>query len=270
MIALNLHILDVGAYPANLTIRRIGLDDVKAALANGVDDFLAMPSHVVFLSLIYPIIGLLLARLTFGLDLIHLLFPLTAGFAFVGPVVATGLYEMSRRRELKLDSSWKHAFDVLRAPSIWSIAALALLLTAIFLCWLAVAHWLYHFVGLGAPKSPTHFMRDVLTTSAGHKLILVGSAIGLLIGSLVLTISVVSFPMLLDRNVGARVAVATSIRAVLANPLTMALWGLIVATGLVVGSLPFFVGLAVVMPVLGHATWHLYRRVVEPRLSPKR
>ncbi|MBI3434459.1 MAG: DUF2189 domain-containing protein [Proteobacteria bacterium] len=250
-----------GSIPA--TVRRIGVADLKNALAKGFDDFVAMPSHVVFLSLIYPIVGLFLALVIFQNDVIHLLFPLTAGFAFIGPVAAAGLYEMSRRRELGLDTSWTHAFDVLRSASIGAISALALLLVVIFLCWLAVAHGLYHFVGMGAPISPTHFINDVLTTSPGHRLIAFGGAIGVLFGVIVMTISVVSIPMLLDRDVGAPVAVATSIRAVIANPATMALWGLVVAAGLIIGSLPFFVGLAIVMPVLGHATWHLYRRVVE-------
>ena len=157
-----------------------------------------MPSHMVFLSLIYPIVGVLLARMSFGNDLIHLLFPLTAGFALTGPFAAVGLYEMSRRRESGLDTSWKQAFDVLR-PSIRAITVLAIV---IFLCWLVVAHWLYHFVGFGAPESPAVFVRGVLTTSSGYKLILAGTAIGLLFGIVVLTISVVVFPILLDRNVG--------------------------------------------------------------------
>lgn len=249
------------------TIRKIGPADLKTVLARGIDDFLAMPSHVVFLSLIYPIVGVLLARLTFGSTLIHLLFPLTAGFAFIGPFAAIGLYEMSRRREAGLDTSWKHAFDVLRSPSMPAIIGLALVLTAIFLCWLAAAHWLYHFVGMGAPKSPTHFIADVFTTSPGHTLIVMGSGLGLLFAALVLTLSVVSFPMLLDQDVGITAAVATSVRAVLVNPVTMALWGLIVVILLAVGSVPFFLGLAVVMPVLGHATWHLYRCLVAPAAS---
>lgn len=253
-----------GNPPATPIIRKIGPADLKSVLAKGIEDFVAMPSHVVFLSLIYPIVGVLLARMTFGNDLIHLLVPLTAGFALIGPFAAIGLYEMSRRREAGLNTSWKHAFDVLGTPSIRAVAVLAFLLIVIFVCWLAVAHWLYHFVGFGAPESPTIFIRNLLTTSSGHKLILVGSAIGLLFGIVVLTTSVVAFPLLLDRNVGAATAVATSIRAVLANPVTMTLWGSIVAAALVIGSLPFFVGLAVVMPVLGHATWHLYRRVVGP------
>ncbi|MBX9846942.1 MAG: DUF2189 domain-containing protein [Xanthobacteraceae bacterium] len=250
--------------PIPAGIRTIGVADLKSALADGVNDFIAMPSHVVFLSLIYPVVGLLLARMTFGGDLIHLLFPLTAGFAFIGPFAATGLYEMSRRRELGLDVSWKHAFAVLQSPSLRAITVLALLLIGIFLCWLVAAHQLYHFVGIGPPKSPAHFIVDVLTTSPGHKLIFIGGAIGVLFGAIVTIISVVSFPMLLDRPVGALEAVATSVRAVIANPVTMALWGLAVAVALTIGSLPFFVGLAVVMPVLGHATWHLYRRIVEP------
>lgn len=154
--------------PAIATIRTIGPTDLKIVLGKGIDDFLAMPSHVVFLSLIYPIVGILLARLTFGDTLIYLLFPLTAGFAFIGPFAAIGLYEMSRRRELGLDTSWKHAFDVLRSPSLPAIIALALVLTAIFLCWLVAAHGLYHFVGMGAPQSPTHFVSDVLRLHWGR------------------------------------------------------------------------------------------------------
>jgi uncharacterized membrane protein len=95
-------------------------------------------------------------------------------------------------------------------------------------------------------------------------LIFLGNILGFIFAVAVLSISVISFPLLLDRDVGAAVAVYTSVKAVAMNPLTMALWGLIVAAALLVGSIPLFVGLAIVMPVLGHATWHLYRRVVEP------
>jgi uncharacterized membrane protein len=109
----------------------------------------------------------------------------------------------------------------------------------------------------------------VLFTGPGWNLILVGNLVGLLFAVVVLVISVVSFPLLLDRDVGAAVAVLTSVRAVLANPVTMGLWGLIVAALLFVGSLPLFLGLTVVLPVLGHATWHLYRKVVEADPNPR-
>ena len=117
--------------------------------------------------------------------------------------------------------------------------------------------------GYNAPASIGQFIDDMFTTSAGWNVIVVGTVVGFLFAVVVLTISVVSFPLLLDRDVGAAVALFTSIRVVLANPVTMALWGLIVAALLVVGSLPFLLGLTVVMPVLGHATWHLYRKAVE-------
>ena len=112
------------------------------------------------------------------------------------------------------------------------------------------------------PESIPQFLHDVFTTSQGWKLILYGNAAGLVFAIAALAVSVVSFPLLLDRDVGAAVAIMTSMRAIAANPVPMAAWGLIVAVLLFVGSLPFFAGLAVVMPILGHATWHLYRKVI--------
>lgn len=251
------------------TVRRIGLRDLKDALARGLADFSAMPTHAVFLCLIYPIVGLLLARLTLGYEVLPLLFPLAAGFTLLGPFAAIGLYELSRRREQGLDVSWQDAFDVLRSPSRGAIAALGLLLLAIFLIWIAVAQAIYiaNF-GYEPAASIPDFLHQVFTTPAGSMLIIVGNLVGFLFALLVLTISVVSFPLLLDRDVGAVEAVLTSVRVVATNPLMMAIWGLIVAGLLVIGSLPLFFGLAVVVPVLGHATWHLYRKVVEPDPRP--
>jgi uncharacterized membrane protein len=250
-------------------IRKIGFDDLTDALRRGVDDFRAMPTtHVVFLSLIYPIVGLVLARLSFGYDVVPLLYPIVSGFALVGPIAAVWMYEMSRRREAGLDVAWHHAFDVVHARSFGAIAALGLLLTVIFLVWLALAHAIYlGIMGYGAPVSPALFIRRVLTTPEGWSLILIGNVVGFLFAATVLTISVVSFPLLLDHNVGVMTAIATSVKAVTENPATMAVWGLIVAAALVVGSIPFLLGLAVVMPILGHATWHLYRKVVDARAA---
>jgi uncharacterized membrane protein len=251
-------------------IRKIGLADLKDALSRGVDDFLAMPSHAVFLCLIYPVVGFVLARLVLGYNVLPMLFPLAAGFALVGPFAAIGLYEMSRRRELGLDVSWRHALDVFRSPSIGPILMLGLILVAIFLTWLAVAQAIYvaNF-GYTPAASMPHFIQQVFGTPAGWALIIVGNGVGFLFAALVLTMSVVSFPLLLDRDVGAATAILTSVRAVLANPVIIATWGLIVAALLALGSIPAFFGLAVVMPVLGHATWHLYRKVVEPDLSTR-
>lgn len=246
-------------------VRRIGPADVRAALRAGFDDFWAMPTHVVFVGLIYPILGLVLARLVFGYDVLPLLFPLAAGFALIGPFAALGLYELSRRREAGLDTAWKHAFDVVRSPSFPAILALGGLLVIIFLVWIAVANAIYvGTFGYAPAASMPDFLERVFNTPEGWRLIVLGNGVGFLFAVLVLMISVVSFPLLLDRPVSPAVAILTSMRAVLRNPLPMALWGLIVAVALIVGSIPLFFGLAVVVPILGHATWHLYRRVVAP------
>jgi len=259
------HVITGAADTSTLHIRKIGLVDLKYALARGVDDFLTMPSHAIFLCLIYPVVGFVLARLVLGYNVIPLLFPLAAGFALVGPFAALGLYEMSRRREAGLNVSWRHALDVFRSPSIGAIAALGLLLVAIFLVWIAVAQSIYvaNF-GYAPAASMPDFIHQVFSTRAGWALIIVGNGVGFLFAVLVLTLSVISFPLLLDRDVGAATAILASARAVTENPLTMAVWGLIVAVLLVIGSIPALFGLAVMMPILGHATWHLYRRVVEP------
>ena len=243
-------------------VRHIGVDDLKEALARGFDDFAAYRTDVIFLCVIYPVIGLVLARLAFGYGMLPLLFPLASGFALVGPFAALGLYEMSRRREYG-DVAWPDAFGVIRSRSFGAIVVLGLLLVAIFLFWLVAAESIYEItLGPEPPASFGSFVRDVFTTSAGWAMIAVGMGVGFLFALLVLLISVVSFPLLLDRDVGLGAAVWTSVRAVTVNPIPTALWGLVVAAGLLVGSIPLFLGLIIVLPVLGHATWHLYRRVV--------
>jgi uncharacterized membrane protein len=244
-------------------VRRISVADLGDVLAKGLDDFAACRSDVIMLCIIYPLAGLVLAWAAFNYDVVPLLFPLASGFALVGPVAAVGLYEMSRRREQGAGVNLADAFGVLASPAFGAIFVLGLVLLAIFLLWLVTAYTIYQatmghegVVSLGA------FYHDVFTTSEGRALMVVGVGVGFLFALLVLAISVVSFPMLLDRDVGLHTAVATSVRAVLANPVPMAIWGLIVAGSLVLGSLPLLLGLVVVMPVLGHAMWHLCREVV--------
>lgn len=251
-----------GALPE---VRRIGLADIRQALKRGFDDFAAYRTDIVVLCFIYPLAGLVLARLAFGYEMLPLIFPLASGFALVGPVAAVGLYEISRRREQGREVSWADALAVTRSPAIGAIIALGLLLLGIFFLWLFAAYVVFHLtVGPEQPASIMAFFRDVFTTPAGWTMIAIGLGVGFLFAVLVLTISVVSFPLLIDRDVGLYPAILTSLRAVAANPRTMAIWGLIVAAGLVAGSIPALLGLVIVMPVLGHATWHLYRRIVPP------
>ena len=244
-------------------VRRIAIGDLGNVLARGFDDFMAFRTDVIFVCVVYPLVGLVLARLAFGYDMLPLIFPLASGFALIGPFSAVGLYGMSRRREAGMAAGWADALAVMRSPSFGAIVLLGLALMAIFLLWLLAA-WAIYIVTLGPapPISVASFLRDVFTTDAGWAMIAAGVGVGFLFALLAMSISVVSFPLLLDREVGVDTAVLTSIRAVIANPAPMAAWGLIVAGGLVIASLPFFLGLVIVMPVLGHATWHLYRQIV--------
>ncbi|MGH2359036.1 MAG: DUF2189 domain-containing protein, partial [bacterium] len=265
-VMVNLNVLAVpDSTPAHFVVRRIGPADLNDALAKGVKDFLpiidflADPFFNVLFSLIYAIICIYLIGAG-----PPLLFPLISGFALVGPFVAIGFYEVSRRRELGLDTYWTHVFDLRHLPSLPSIFALGLVLLMFLICWQAAAESLYVWLfGPSAPESFRGFLSEVFTTSRGWILIILGNSIGFVFAAVVLSISVVSFPLLLDRNVGVAPAVHTSVRAVLLNPLTMALWGLIVAASLVLGFLFGFVGLAFVVPILAHASWHLYRTVVQ-------
>jgi uncharacterized membrane protein len=252
-----------GAFSPLPAVRKISFSDLRVALNKGIEDFRDIPSQAVFLCLIYPLVGLFLWSVMVRYDVLPLLFPLVAGFALVGPFAAVGLYELSRRRELGLESDWQHAFDVFSSPAKWSIFGLAVLLLVIFGAWLGIAHYIYvRTLGDTPIASVGLFAQKVLTTRAGWELIVIGNGVGFLFAVVTLMVSVVSFPLALDRKVEASTAIITSVRAVLANPVQMLTWGFIVAAALVAGSIPFLFGLAIVMPVLGHATWHLYRRVV--------
>src|SRR5215211_307336 len=232
----NFHVIagpdETTAHP--VIVRDIGAAELKEALAKGFDDFKAMPTHLAFIGLIYPVFGIVLAGLTFSNNALPLLFPLVSGFALLGP-----------------------------------LAALGLVLMVIFGAWLATAQGLYEWLyGPMAPDSYTGFVKDVLTTSRGWTLIILGHLIGFVFAAVVFSISVISFPLLLERDVGAAVAVQTSVQTVLMNPRTMFFWALIIAAALMVGSAPLLVGLAVAMPVLGHASWHLYRKMIAPEAAP--
>ncbi len=244
-------------------VRKIGFADLRDALAKGFADFEAYRSDVLFVGIVYAAVGLVLARIAFNMNLIPLLFPLASGFAIVGPFAAIGLYEMSRLREQGQEARWTNAFDVFKTPAIGGIAVLGAILIVTFLIWLTVAWQIYQAAFGPAPiVSLAQFEHDIFHTPGGRDTIILGFGIGFLFALFAMTIILVSFPLLLDRDVGFDAAIRTSVRAVLANPVPIAAWGLIVAAGLVLGSLPLFVGLIVAIPVLGHATWHLYRKLV--------
>lgn len=246
-------------------IHHISLADLGDVLRRGAADFWAKPSHYVLLMLIYPVIGIVLTVWMNGWHAWTLLYPLIGGFALVGPIAALPLYEVSRRLEMGENPSWRDAMSVLKSPALGSILAVGAMLFVLFTLWLTSAQALYETLfGASPPRTLDALFAQILTEPAGLTLLAVGTALGALFALVVLCTTVIAFPLLLDRDVGAYVAVETSFRAVMHNRVPLFAWGVIVGAAIFLGSIPLFVGLAVVLPILGHATWHLYRKLIEP------
>lgn len=246
-------------------IQKIGLSDLLDAISRGVADFNAVPTHYFFLAIIYPMVTFAIAALYGDLDLLPILFPLVAGYTLLGPLVATGMYEISRRREFGRYTAWTNAFLVFKHHAIGSIAILGVLLFVMYFVWLFTAQFIYvqHF-GTEPPASYLSFVTQLFTTAEGLSMMFFGCIAGLAFAIVVLSLSVVSFPMILDLDIGVFRAIVLSVKAVAANPFILAIWGVIVAASLVIGAVPFFIGLGIVLPVLGHSTWHIYRKIIEP------
>jgi uncharacterized membrane protein len=245
-------------------LRSISPADGIAALREGFDDFLAAPTHLAFLALTYIFAGAVLGAVASLTDALELVFPIVAGVAIVGPFLALGLYELSRRRELGLGYSRSDAFVVARSPALPAILVLGLILCALFAAWIGSAEALYVWLyGHNPPVSASAFLHDVLTTGRGRELIILGVAVGFVFAVCTLCLCVISFQLLLDRDVGLVVAIGASLQLAWRNPVAVAFWGFLIAALLLLGALPLFVGLAIVFPVLGHASWHFYRRAVK-------
>ncbi len=252
-----------GEEHATPVVQTLTTADIRGALRKGYADFAAVRADVMFICVIYPVIGLLLAGVGFNMNLLPLVFPVAAGFALIGPLAAVGLYEVSRRREKGEDVSWLAALDVVRSPNFGAILVLGLYLATTFLVWLGVAHGIWYLtLGPEQPVSVSAFLSQLVGTEAGWTMILVGIAVGFCFAVAVLATSVVSFPLLLDHNIGVPAAVHTSYEVFRKNPRVVLSWGVVITALLILGSIPAFVGLVIVLPLLGHATWHFYRAAV--------
>ncbi|SNR24957.1 DUF2189 domain-containing protein [Puniceibacterium sediminis] len=244
-------------------VRPLDISDIRAALAEGWEDFTASRSDVMFIVLVYPVIGLVLVGIGLQMAMLPLLFPLLAGFALLGPVAAVGVYEISRRREQGAEPRWFDALGVVESPSFGAVLVMAFYLTALFVLWMLTAAEIHKLtLGESTPATLSAFAGQVLTTPGGWAMIVLGCGVGFIFAVVALAISVVSFPLLIDRHVGVPVAIATSVEVLRRNPRVVLTWGAVVALGLALGAVPLLLGLIVVLPVLGHATWHLYRRAV--------
>ena len=244
-------------------VRRITSADLDRALRQGWQDFRERRGDLLFIGLLYPLVCVLAIYVTLNQPLLPLLFPLVAGLSIAGPAVASGFYEIAHRAEEGRDASWWHFLDPLNGRARTPIAVLTSGLALLFLGWLLIAYVIYaSTLGTdGAPNIDDFFAR-LFSTSEGWTMIILGNLAGLGFAIATLVFALVSFPMVVDQPVDAGTAVATSIKAVRANPRQAIGWGLRVAGLLVLGTLPFGVGLAIVLPWLGYATWHLYTMLV--------
>lgn len=244
-------------------VQRLTTGDLRMALRRGLDDMGHFRSDVIFVCLLYPILGISMAVLALQGAYLHLIFPFVAGFALAGPVAAVGLYEMSRRRERGEPTSWAALFDVAASPRFGAIMLLALVHGVVFMAWILSADMIFRATLGQMPAGGLWALPGaILGSGAGWALIVLGGGVGFLFAALVLAMSVVSFPLLLDRNVGLAQALGTSLAVARENPRVVAIWGAVVAGLLALGFVPFMLGLVIVMPLLGHATWHLYRAAV--------
>ncbi|SEI72675.1 Uncharacterized membrane protein [Sphingomonas sp. OV641] len=255
------HTSDTAELPG---VRTIAPADLRRALRLGWEDFLAKRGDVLFVGVLYPLIGLFVAAVTLEGALLPLFFPLVAGLSIVGPLVAAGFYEIAKRRAEGKEAGWSHFLDPLRPARRHGILAIGAMLIMLFFAWLLIAWTLYQAtLGRLEPRGLGGFLHALFTTPEGWTLIVLGNAVGACIAALTLALTVVSVPMVVDKPVSGITAVRTSIRAVSANPMAMSRWGLMVALILAAACIPLFVGLAVALPVLGYATWHLYDMLVE-------
>lgn len=246
-----------------LEVRRIGEADLSWALSEGWRDFRAKRGDILVLALLYPALGFAAAAFTLNGRLIPLFFPLAAGVSILGPAAAAGFYEIARRREAGLDSSWLHFLDPLQGRARTGLAILTGGLVILFIGWMVLADIIAAAtIGAAPATSAVDFIRTVLYTPQGWTMIVVGNLVGLAFAATTLVLGLVSFPMVVDGSGTPLSALITSIRAVRRNPDMTVAWGLRVAALLILGSLPAFLGLAIVLPVLGYATWHLYTRLV--------
>ena len=244
-------------------VHAIGLEEVRAALRLGGQDMMRFRSDVIALVFVYPLVGLMLVTMAFQSAMMPMIFPMAAGFVLLGPVAAIGMYELSRRHDRGETTNWAAVIGGLRAEQVGPVMVLGGYLLMLYLLWMAAAIGIYNVtLGPEAPVSLSAFARDILTTTEGWSMVWMGWGVGAMFAAVVLATTLVAFPMLMHRPVGLPIAVTTSMRIATKNPFAVAVWGMVVAGALFLAALPLFLGLVIVLPWLGHATWHLYRMAV--------
>jgi uncharacterized membrane protein len=249
-------------------VQTITVGDIVDSLEKGLRDFAAAPFFGLFFGGIYALGGMLIVLAASALDLGYISYPLAVGFALIGPFVAVGLYEVSRRRENGLSLEWSGILGVVFAQRRRETGWMAFVTLFVLVMWMYQVRILIAlFIGLHAPTTLDGFIQVVLGTPEGLMFLGVGHVIGAFMALVMFSLTVVSFPLLLDREVDFVTAMITSVKSVVANPVPMVGWAFVIMVLLMIAIAPFFLGLFLALPILGHTTWHLYRKLVAPEQS---
>jgi uncharacterized membrane protein len=254
---------DDAASPGPIEIRRVGLNELMPALKAGFDDLRELRTDQVTIAVLFPLAGLAVAGVIADRALLPFLFPVASGFALIGPLATLWYAALSRGRELWGEDAASHPLHLFFGPRGRSLRLLGGVAILLFLLWNAAAGVIYYLtLGTSHEKANAFFLIRVLTTRAGWEMIVIGCGVGVIFALITVAVGCVSFPLALDKPVTAIEAIRVSLTAMARNPLFMLCWGIVIVAGLVVGAIPGLLGLAVTLPVLGHATWHVYRRIV--------
>ncbi len=251
--------------PREPVIREITMEDVQAAFYEGLSDFRKAPAFGLFFGGVYAAGGILMVALVVALQATYLVYPLAAGFALIGPFIAVGLYEVSRRRDRGEALAWGPILGVIFSQSKRELGWMAFVTLFVMIIWLyQVRLLLAVFLGFQSFATLGAFLTVVFTTPEGLMFLMVGNIVGALLALGLFSLTVISFPLLLDRDVDFITAMIASVKSVVMNPKPMIGWALFIVLGLIIAAIPFFLGLLIILPALGHASWRLYRKVVAP------
>jgi uncharacterized membrane protein len=245
-------------------VRKITTDDLRASLALGWADFRKAPAFGLFFSAVYVLGGVAMVYILLATGKSWATLPIIVGFPLIGPFAAVGLYEVSRRLQTGEPLDWGRVLGVVIAEKNRQMPSIAAVILIFFLFWNFLAHMIFAlFLGLTVMTNITSSFAVFLTPN-GLMMLVVGTAVGGVLAFVLYAITVVSLPLLLDKEVDFVTAMITSFSAVTENLGVMLIWGALVSVLLLVGMVPAFLGLLVVLPLLGHATWHLYQRLIGP------
>jgi uncharacterized membrane protein len=245
-------------------LRSLTTEDVMASLKAGFSDFMRAPAFGLFFGSVFSFIGIVIWLQFLVWESSYWVLPIAIGFPLVGPFLAVGLYEVSRELDRGVPLDWPKVIRLPIAEGRRQIPWMAFVALFFYLVWVYMAHLIFALsFGLN-PLTNVMSSHELFLTQEGITMLIAGSIVGGGLAFLLFAISVISIPMMLDREVDVVTAMVLSFRSVVENKRPMLMWGIIVAVMSLIGMLPVFLGMLIVFPILGHASWHLYTRAVEP------